>query len=396
MSLEPLPCEDATILRRCAIAYFKQRFPKYSKLKLSLRQNALIVGCGKRHLISSLIREMKTIADEASIAIGISCVILEINGQKMFSYEYELGEKEMVLLEEEIAPINSYRQLIDNISAPTTEEDSLPEAIPLIGISELALKLARSEKELLRSLDRKNQYFFNENKASILAAFGKLLGEKVDPKVIEEALQPIDLLEMSGNYGIRASDVGAANLRLSVQEIPAMLQKVLEELEKWNPDCIREVAPNATANATEATAPLPPSPTPAKRGRKPKVAKTAEELSAEQTEPPKQKRYQISAPEKEKVSQAIAKSIENNRWKNAAKAFLKAIGDQAEEFLASALELDERYIAFVDNLLTPIVKDNLGLAGKKATEKREEIKGKLSAAFVGMGSDEANSQESSV
>jgi hypothetical protein len=353
MRLKRLSREDAGILRKCAIKYFKQRYPKYSGLDLSLRGETLVISCGQSEPIPPLIEEISQILRKASIAIGINCANLEINGQKIIS---RTGDENM-LLEEEVVSINDYRELIDMAVSKEKEKDFCqPEAIPLITLSELSAKFSCPQEDLVKALDHKNQRFFAANKDKI-SAIAQLSDNKIKAEAIEKALQPIELFVILGtqSHGIRVDDIDSAKILLNIQGIPTMLLNLVESLREWNPDCINE---EVTADVNAATDPTADG-VPKRRGR----PKSAGNVKDSEDVP---KAYRLPPDKKE----GILKSIANGRVATAAKAIISALDLRGQEFLASASAFDDRYIAFIDRLVTEAVK-RIDFGDKTPKEKKD-------------------------
>ena len=73
ISLERL---DALYLRAKAVNHFKEEFPEYSPLKLSLRNEDLIISLNLEEDLGNVICKMHDIKHKSIVAIGISHVIL--------------------------------------------------------------------------------------------------------------------------------------------------------------------------------------------------------------------------------------------------------------------------------------------------------------------------------
>lgn len=282
----------------------------------------------------------------------------------------------VALLEEEIVSINGSSHPELDIPTPPQLGDET-EAIPLIGVSELSPEFGLTPKELLESLNHSNQRFFKEgSNRDRMLALTELLLPDIKREHIDKALLPIELFNLGNSHAIKAVDKESVRIWSTIYQIPQKSRDAAEKLKKWNPDCVNETPSSVSAPAT----------TPAKRGRKPKSAETSAATPITVKAAPSDKPYKtIDDP---KIEEQISRAVNNGRWTTAAKLVVKSVGDRAEEFLVSAQQIDDRYVGYLDKLISPIVK-TMGLTGNKAKEKREEIKGFITQKFSEMASNES-------
>lgn len=360
---EPLTREDAGILRNYAIPYFKERYTEYSRLNLSLREDELLINCDKDDSLYQLIREIWKIRRKASLAIGISCVNLEFNGQKILKAE---EQEIMVATLEQMEQIDNNYELLENIEIP--KAPVTPKAVRLIPLSEVVassgVASAIAVNDLIVSLDEETQdYYKNQNREQVLA-IAKML--KINTQALDQVQRIIPLYDINNQYSINAEDKHSALLWYHIWNIPRQAKSVMDSLKAAMPQFMAETSAATASSSTETTS--------RKRGRKPKTEETATERTTEKV---KTVRFVNTLGNDKKFVEAIAK----NKFRVAANKILKSLGDRKDEFLSLAMDIDPTVRRYLNNVLT---NKAMFPAEEYPKSRRETIESKLIGEFQKM------------
>lgn len=362
VSLSP---QDAALLQCVSIKYFKERFPEYAELDLSLRGNDLVIACSEKDSIGDLIRVSQIIKAKSEVAIGTNYVTLENNGKEIF----RIGTSMVASIEApEIQSSSSMNYEDERISSRQTyNRYPIPKGIRfLASVEEVATFGKMQPEELVACLDEdvQRRYKEEESRAQVEAIASRVDLASLNISV-DDVLQIIPLSGLNNELGIEPKNVRAAVAWYwlwkgaeAFASIPAMAKSSIDSL---------SASPLADRLEVFAPTPIPPASN--------RVRNTTTDADSNGT---KSSRLVFRGANKIVEDETTMGLLRDNKITAFVGKILEGQKQRSEEMIRSGANDDTSW----QNFFAPILKARLQEINEPDREKEaERIKNAINKAF---------------